>query len=1501
MKRKNIAVIDPRGQWAHPGKHTIVPTSDGRITMRGVPYPVYGEDETGYGQMMYPGGEYQFSGQMVYEKPMMQIGGLWNSNRSQWVDSINNANIYKNFVQRQYLQNGPSIQIPGQPGRSTHFMEESDGMVYPTVVQRPGSFSLEYLNKSDKNAAYNYAKMTGQFIKFPTAEQAAWYAGNGYKTGTGVTIGKYEDGGKMIRRADGSYSRRGLWDNIRANIGSKNAPTKEMLEQDRKIRLSEKAFGGGVANGIFLKDIDNQYYMEYFKNGGGIPERYRNMGFSKVGQKKQSTRPGKKWMVLAKKGDEYKVVHGGYKGMQDYTQHGSEKRRDNFWNRMGGKDSAKAKDPFSPLYWHKRLGTWQSGGLVEDYLKEARSVQQVPQGYNYLGESAGKKVYGRTLEENKLSELKAAVSSNNTSSNDNYNNYIINLIRQGYSPEELVDKKYISNAAVNQFSKYYTAPVKKSDYVYTQDMVKSIVPTPEPIQAFHGEHLFGIDNKALGAVKWETRDSPDAASHQGGKQGYLQDALFRFYKPNSSEIDYSRPMYRVPADVFSNKVTYGTNKVNNLDELLKYAVGDNAGEYKMGGQPCYKCGGKINKFQDGGSFGQAFANARKAGLSTFIWRGKNYTTKLADEESVRHSVSKQTPVKRQSTPIANTRTVANIATANKNTQKQGVKQVVIDKRNVFEKFFNIEDDEDITRFDLPEDVYSAYQQHSKSNTGKNFGIVSKKNARAYFFDEDGRLAVQDEVGLGKDRGEAQPVFYQVKTTPSGTYRMEKPEFIAPVADKILKGYDANNFFYIDNVDPSKRLIDAPGSNRPITPRQAMHGIPNHLKKERSKAFDNQRVDDNYMSAGCINCRKEFLDNPYFDNFSKGFVYVLPEKKLGGNFESGPKPKNGYIDIKKTYNIDPLSRKGIEKAKALEKMYPGTKFVCDENGCAAIAGKAARAYGVDFGYANAWDYGNKNNVIYQNPEYADMITGDQGVLPNPKNYKVPEQVLNAKNVLVGLNRKNNLVTDGGTRVSSLLEDVARLVGTGKAKERRYANDSYDYANPELYPNSRGYEHVGYMLGDKKMLHGTGKSGNHPAFYVIDDVQDGVNLSGYGKYQPVEMMTPRSKTRRFFDKMLSGEFKNGGLTKYQSRPGTVIDLPNNSYSYAYDNSTINEQPSFVKPQSIDQNVLKLEDQESDWTVESWNEALKHINRKERPRSFNNIYPLNKDIAAPMAVSFLGSIADGMQKNNQNKQYRDRYYTSDSLYSTVYNAASRGRDANGRFAPTFMTPVQFPGNIYDSYPKYGFQDGGSLDITSGVFGLPEMNFDSSEFNRAEVKFPETAVEKMAESETGSAPESSSYKVPSSTSSSTNSLKEYIISRESGGNYQAQSKKSSAVGAYQFLWKQHAPWIKDVTGVRSKNEFLHNPQAQDTAFDYWNQQVLTPWAQKIKQTTGTRDSLNTIKKRIHFAGPGGAMKFYTTGEETVDAYGTKTSQYKQGGEYELTDTEIKQILANGGSVEYL
>jgi hypothetical protein len=119
---------------------------------------------------------------------------------------------------------------------------------------------------------------------------------------------------------------------------------------------------------------------------GGIPQRYKTMGFTYVGQKKSGDGQHK-WKVLAKKGDSYKVVQGGYRGMQDFKQHHSEERKDRFWDRMGGRNSSKAKDPFSPLYWHKRFGTWEYGGPVpsSEMYKDGGMIKRADGSYSKRG------------------------------------------------------------------------------------------------------------------------------------------------------------------------------------------------------------------------------------------------------------------------------------------------------------------------------------------------------------------------------------------------------------------------------------------------------------------------------------------------------------------------------------------------------------------------------------------------------------------------------------------------------------------------------------------------------------------------------------------------------------------------------------------------------------------------------------------------------------------------------------------------------------------------------------------------------------------------------------------------------------------------------------------------------------------------------------------------------------------------------------------------------------
>lgn len=98
-------------------------------------------------------------------------------------------------------------------------------------------------------------KQTGQIIEV-TEDQLADYG-----------LSPMAKGG-MIKRADGSYSRHGLWDSIRANKGSGRKPTKEMLKQEKKIRAAEKAYGGYMQMGGGLTDW-------FMATGGGI----NNPGF----------------------------------------------------------------------------------------------------------------------------------------------------------------------------------------------------------------------------------------------------------------------------------------------------------------------------------------------------------------------------------------------------------------------------------------------------------------------------------------------------------------------------------------------------------------------------------------------------------------------------------------------------------------------------------------------------------------------------------------------------------------------------------------------------------------------------------------------------------------------------------------------------------------------------------------------------------------------------------------------------------------------------------------------------------------------------------------------------------------------------------------------------------------------------------------------------------------------------------------------------------------------
>lgn len=95
MKWLDKLIVSERGLWDNPNEPVVVPTENGNITMKADPKtgkkiegPVFAIDNTGYSQMMYPGGEYRFPGNMVYEVPMAYGGDISipDLSRPNWLD-----------------------------------------------------------------------------------------------------------------------------------------------------------------------------------------------------------------------------------------------------------------------------------------------------------------------------------------------------------------------------------------------------------------------------------------------------------------------------------------------------------------------------------------------------------------------------------------------------------------------------------------------------------------------------------------------------------------------------------------------------------------------------------------------------------------------------------------------------------------------------------------------------------------------------------------------------------------------------------------------------------------------------------------------------------------------------------------------------------------------------------------------------------------------------------------------------------------------------------------------------------------------------------------------------------------------------------------------------------------------------------------------------------------------------------------------------------------------
>ena len=115
-------------------------------------------------------------------------------------------------------------------------------------VANPSPFRGMNMRLSLERDKFNEYKFKESPRKEPILDDKIYKKGeNPYKTDENGKVIMQKSGGKtkmkaggMLKRADGSYSKRGLWDNIRANKGSGKKPTAAMLKQEKKIKAKTK-------------------------------------------------------------------------------------------------------------------------------------------------------------------------------------------------------------------------------------------------------------------------------------------------------------------------------------------------------------------------------------------------------------------------------------------------------------------------------------------------------------------------------------------------------------------------------------------------------------------------------------------------------------------------------------------------------------------------------------------------------------------------------------------------------------------------------------------------------------------------------------------------------------------------------------------------------------------------------------------------------------------------------------------------------------------------------------------------------------------------------------------------------------------------------------------------------------------------------------------------------------------------------------------------------------
>ena len=199
----------------------------------------------------------------------------------------------------------------------------------------------------------------------------------------------------------------------------------------------------------------------------------------------------------------------------------------------------------------------------------------------------------------------------------------------------------------------------------------------------------------------------------------------------------------------------------------------------------------------------------------------------------------------------------------------------------------------------------------------------------------------------------------------------------------------------------------------------------------------------------------------------------------------------------------------------------------------------------------------------------------------------------------------------------------------------------------------------------------------------------------------------------------------------------------------------------------------------------------------------------------------------------------------------------------------------STFQNLPYY--QSGGfSFQDQEDLFKQQENIFNSESSDGLSIDQSQISEEELIFNQIESNPltKEIANKIGLNKSSSVANKIAYQESRGHKNPYKAENPNSSAVGKYQFLWGTHSNWIKEVTGVSSKEEFKNSPEAQEKAFQYWDETTLSPTAKKLSKYAPNLDE-DQIKMLIHFKGEAEAKKWLMSGKDDTSKNNISVESY--------------------------